>query len=93
MSERCGCTMSKGRLKERIKAYDFALHEMNLYLDVNPCDKGAMELMRAYRQKRKELVEVYEANFGPYVVRARDVEGERWCWVDDPWPWDITGKE
>ena len=85
--------MTSCGLRDRIKAYDFAMHEMHLYLDVNPKDTGAMELLCAYRRKRQELVDVYESRFGPYVVKVHDVEGDRWCWVDDPWPWEYTGKE
>lgn len=91
-----GCmnnTMTAARLRERIAAYDFAMHEMNLYLDVNPEDTAAMELLCAYRRKREELIGVYESRFGPYVVTAADVQGDRWSWVDDPWPWECTGKE
>ena len=85
--------MSSWRMRERIAAYDFALIEMNLYLDTHPDDREAMELMNAYRQKREELIGAYESRFGPYVVTAADVEGPRWSWVDDPWPWDFAGKE
>lgn len=87
-----GCVTACG-LRDRIKAYDFAMHEMKLYLDVNPCDGEAMELLCAYRRKKEELVALYESRFGPYVVVSHDVKGERWCWVDDPWPWDPMWKE
>ncbi|MBE6756973.1 MAG: spore coat protein CotJB [Ruminococcaceae bacterium] len=83
--------MTSCGLRRRIAAYDFALVEMNLYLDTHPCDKEALELMYAYRRKRAELVEVYEQHFGPYEVTARKVENpDRWSWVDAPWPWEIA---
>lgn len=93
MSERCSCAVSQSRFRDRIAAYDFALKEMTLYLDTHPCDAEAMEWMNAYRQKREELVQAFECRFGPYVVTTADVQGDRWSWVDDPWPWDLTGKE
>lgn len=85
--------MTKARLRERIAAYDFALLEMNLFLDTHPDDDNALQMMDAYRQKRMELIGAYECRFGPYVVTAADVSGDRWSWVDDPWPWECTGKE
>ena len=82
-------TMTSCGLRRRIAAYDFALVEMNLYLDTHPCDKEALELMYAYRRKREELAETYEQHFGPYEITARDVENpDRWSWVDAPWPWE-----
>ena len=84
-----GMSMTSCELKRRIAAYDFALVEMNLYLDTHPDDKEALELMYAYRRKRTELVEVYESQFGPYENFAVHVQNpDRWSWVDDPWPWD-----
>ena len=86
--------MSACDLKRRIAAYDFALVEMNLYLDTHPCDKEALELMYAYRRKRAELIELYESCFGVYENMAASVKNtEYWSWVNDPWPWDFTGKE
>lgn len=85
--------MCRHCLKKSIAAYDFALIEMNLYLDTHPDDGGAMELLNAYRRKREELVDAYESRYGTYVVTPSDVQGERWSWVDDPWPWDFVGKE
>lgn len=93
MSER-GCRMPSRRcLRERIAAYDFALIEMNLYLDTHPDDCEGMRMVSSYRDKREELIRVYETRFGPYVVTPAAVEGERWSWVDDPWPWDFVEKE
>ena len=38
--------------------------------------------------ERDALVAEYEANYGPYIVTDKDVQGERWTWVDGPWPWE-----
>ncbi len=83
--------MTSCGLRRRIAAYDFALVEMNLYLDTHPADCEALELMYAYRRKRDELVAAYEQQFGAYEIMARDVENrERWSWIDTPWPWEIA---
>lgn len=75
-------------LEKRIKAYDFALVEMNLYLDTHPQDKQALQLFYMYREKRDQLVEEYEKHFGPYVNTVTNVQGDRFTWICDPWPWD-----
>ncbi len=77
-------------LKDRIHAYDFAIIEMTLYLDTNPCDKEALELFHLYQEKRKQLVCAYEAEFGQYVSNVNDVQGDQFSWICDPWPWEYT---
>lgn len=78
----------KMKLRRRIAAYDFAILDMETYLDTHPDDTRAMQMRAIYEAKRGELVAAYEARFGPYVVTRRDVQGDCWTWVDDPWPWD-----
>ncbi len=75
-------------MMQRIKAYDFALVEMNLYLDTHPDDCQALALFKMYREKRSQLVEEYEALFGPYIVTVDNVQGDTFTWINDPWPWD-----
>lgn len=78
----------KEKMQQRIHAYDFSILDLETYLDTHPTDSRAMQLLEAYRNKRWELVQEYEARFGPYVVTRADVHGNRWSWVDSPWPWE-----
>lgn len=73
---------------ERIKAYDFAMIEMNLYLDTHPQDKQALCLFQMYNEKRQLLVNEYEKHFGEFITTVNDVQGDRFTWICDPWPWD-----
>ena len=73
----------------RIKAYDFAIVEMNLYLDTHPEDLQALTLLKLYVEKRCQLIAEYEAAFGPYVNTVDNVQGNAFTWVKDPWPWDF----
>lgn len=76
-------------LLQQIHAYDFALIEMNLYLDTHPCDQAAMEKLACLRRERAEKVALYEQEFGPLIVTAADITGECcFAWVNNPWPWD-----
>ena len=44
--------------------------------------------------KRRELIAEYELRCGPYVVTRRDVpNGNRWTWVDSPWPWEYEMED
>jgi len=71
-----------------IHAYDFAILEIEMYLDTHPADKAAMKLRHSYRHKRAHLVKEYCQRFGNYTVTVDSVMGEKWTWIDDPWPWE-----
>lgn len=79
----------QAKLKIKIYELDFAIHELVLFLDTHKDSEKAMRLMDEYRKKRCELVEKYEAEYGPYIVTPADVPlGGCWKWIDGPWPWD-----
>lgn len=77
-------------LLKRIASYDFAIVELNLFLDSHPHDGAALAKLKEYVEKSKTLRHEFEENFGP--LKARSTEGNRWSWVSNPWPWD-TVKE
>lgn len=78
------------QLRRRISAMDFAIFEIELFLDTHPNDANAMMARSQYRKRRAELVADYEKRFGPYVVTTNDINGQRWTWIDNPWPWDYV---
>jgi len=75
--------------RRAIASYDFALHEMVLYLDTHPDDRNALRQRDSYLQKRREIIAQYEQYFGTYIEQPNDVSGtQSWEWISDPWPWD-----
>lgn len=74
-------------LMRKIAAYDFAIVELNLYLDTHPKDKEAHRKLEDYESKSRELREMYEERFGPIVFR--ESPDNRMKWIKNPWPWDI----
>lgn len=85
--------MNKCALKKKIHAYDFAILELGLYLDTHPWDTRALNKRQTLQQERRELIGEYERRFGPYIVRCTQVKGNRWSWVDNPWPWEFKEEE
>lgn len=83
----------KTALRRRISAYAFAVWELEVFLDTHPDNQRAMETRKAYREMLAQLKAEYEQQFGPYIVTSDDVEGDRWTWVDNPWPWDLQKGE
>ena len=87
--------MRKKELKRKIHELDFAIHELVLFLDSHPTSKKAQNLLKEFREKRKETVKLYEENFGPYIATSDDVPitDGCWKWLDGPWPWENNFME
>ena len=79
-------------LKQRIHALDFALLELNLFLDTHPVNEQAEQTRREYADQRAALIAAYEERYGRYVVTAKDTVGEHRLWTMGPWPWEY-GRE
>ena len=76
----------QAKLLTDIDALSFAMIDLNLFLDVNPNNREAINLFNQYKEKEKELCKEYESKYGPLTV---DSEFNRnWQWIDMPWPWD-----
>lgn len=79
----------KQALLRRIWAYDFALLELNLYLDTHPDCQQGLAALEKIRNDRAAAVREYERQYGDYVVTVNDVKpSRRFTWVDNPWPWE-----
>ena len=83
--------MDKCALRRRISAVDFALWELQLFLDTHPQCTEALQKREQLMAERHQLISQYEAHFGPLVLTSRDVQGDCWSWTNDPWPWDLEG--
>lgn len=80
----------KHEMMKMIHALDFAIHELVLFLDTHPTNQRAMQLLREYRNERKETVELYEQKYGTYIVTPADAPANSscWQWLESPWPWE-----
>ncbi len=77
----------KNILLTKIKKYDFAIKELNLYLDTHPKCRRALALYSNYTSLRREAVSEYTAKFGPLTPDA-NTDPLSWNWISDPWPWE-----
>lgn len=79
--------MSKRELLlKRIAAIDFAIVELNLYMDTHPDDDEINEKLNMYREKSSNLRREYESLYGPLTLDNQ--EKNQWGWISDPWPWN-----
>ena len=72
-----------------ILKHNFVLIELQLYLDVNPNDRNMIELYNKYLGDKKKLVEEYEKKYGPLTMDSKDMDTNKWEWVESPWPWEV----
>lgn len=75
---------------KRIRAYQFALYDLSLFLDSHPCDQQAMQLRKLYTDKLNKLIDVYEQSYGKLIQTQDDVEDNWKDWISNPWPWDFA---
>lgn len=86
----CNCDNDCGNCKkeemlEQIKALDFAIIELSLYLDTHPDDKKALCMHNDYCKQVKELKDKYQKVYGPLSIYY---PCNKWRWLENPWPWE-----
>ncbi len=75
-----------------LMALDFAVKELNLYLDTHADDQEVLQLYWSYIKLSKEGREKYQKMYGP--LRSTDLTPEDgYAWLKDPWPWDVGGND
>ena len=74
-----------------LMALDFAVTELNLYLDTHPQDQEALGLYASYIKLAKEGREKYTAKYGP-LDSAELLLEDGYTWLNDPWPWELGGN-
>jgi len=79
--------MTKNELLRKISEYQFVAVELNLYIDTHPCDEDAKSDYLYYSRMLKELIQAYEAQYGP-LMNFGHSPTETGCYVCSEWPWD-----
>ena len=73
----------------QLRALDFVVQELGLYLDTHPDDGEAFALYRQYAELEKSARESYAAKYGP-LSQSDAAMDSRYTWVDGPWPWQYS---
>ncbi len=83
------CCEERRRIREemihQIKALNFAVIELGLYLDTHHDDQRALCLHREYTKQLKELKDQYQRVYGPLSIYY---PCNKWRWLEEPWPWE-----
>lgn len=81
----------KDELLYKLQMYNFALKDINLYLDVHPTDESMVKEFQTVKRKYEETKEKYESTYGPLSACTSDSIND-FTWIKNPWPWDKGGK-
>ncbi len=85
----CNITGSdRVRLLEEIGKVDFAMKDLNLYLDTHPQDVQAIESFRYYDGVKKQLMKEYAEKYGPLALSCVPADAREWSWSLQPSPWE-----
>ena len=87
MNVTCGCR-ERQKLLNEIGKIDFIIVELNLYLDTHPFDQQALEKIRYFQSKKKQLVQEYTEAYGPLMRDCIDDNAREWKWALQDWPWE-----
>lgn len=75
-----------------LQALEFVVLELGIYLDTHSDDMEAFALFKQYAAMEKAAKAAYESKFGP-LMKSSAATGEKYCWLQDPWPWDFQQNE
>lgn len=71
----------------QIQAYEIALMDLNLYLDIYPNDNSLLTLYNQYTNDKNRLVEEFEKTYYP-ISKAASAKSNEWKWIEGSWPWE-----
>lgn len=72
-----------------VMKYDFAIVDLNLYLDMHPEDMEAYRLFQNYVEEEKKARKEYNEQYGPILLT--NAKYRNYEWLENPWPWDYFG--
>ena len=82
-----GCMQNTRRQQmiDQIKALDFSIIELGLYLDTHPEDQRALCMHKEYSKEVNDLKDKYQKTYGPLTIFY---PCNKWRWIEEPWPWE-----
>lgn len=77
---------------DQLRALEFVVLELGLYLDTHPDDKEAFWIFQKYAALAEKARTAYVDQSGPLTM-ADAAKGSRYSWIDGPWPWQYQDEE
>lgn len=83
-------TNEKEMMLFKIMEMEFAVNDLNLYLDLHPEDSEIYEKFKEYTTTCIRLKDEYAKKYGPLTL-SETVENNSYEWMKNPWPWENNG--
>jgi spore coat protein JB len=81
--------MEPSNTLRKLQEVQFALVELQLYLDMNPGDQRAVHQYNCLSKELLSLKAEYERKCGPLMQYGFSSSPSHWVWTATPWPWEI----
>lgn len=89
MSAQYNNEMGRMKLLKEISMVDFAIVDLNEYLDTHPDDVDAVAYIKQYLTILRRLKEEYASLYGPLnIYDAGFNDNNDWKWARMPLPWE-----
>ena len=72
----------------RLQQVEFALVELQLFLDTHKDDQRALMEYNQYSKQLEMLKKQYELQYGPLLNFGFSPSQYPWRWLEGPWPWE-----
>ena len=67
----------------------FAVHELNLYLDVYPDNQEALNIISNYSKMYNQMLNDYQEKYGALNVNSVNGNSIPFAWVGSSFPWEV----
>ena len=84
-NDKCDRDNKREKMLREIKALNFSVIELALYLDTHPDDQRALCLHRKYTNELKDLKDKFQKIYGPLTFYF---PCNKCRWLEEPWPWE-----
>ncbi|MGN0131870.1 MAG: spore coat protein CotJB [Lachnospiraceae bacterium] len=89
MSAQYNNDMGRSKLLKEISMVDFAIVDLNEYLDTHPDDTDAVAYIKQYITILRRLKEEYASLYGPLNIYDSGFnDNNDWKWARMPLPWE-----
>lgn len=89
MGNQYNTNVSRNKLLKEISMVDFAIVDLNLYLDTHPDDTDAVAYIKQYITILCRLKQEYASLYGPLTIYdATSNDSSEWKWARMPLPWE-----
>lgn len=78
----------QAKLLTTLNSLEFAMNDLQLYLDVHPSNNEALNIFNEYRHLYNESLYNYQKQYGAITINSESMLKKPYSWINSPWPWE-----